>query len=214
PPARRRAVAAGALVLVPAGAIAVYLALGSPDLPGQPLAQRIAQAHGGDQPVQALFARVEQRLAEHPDDGRGLEVAAPIYMRVGRYDDAVKARRNAVRLLGPTAERWSDLGEALIAQGNGVVTGAAKEAFDNALKIDAKDVTARFYSGLAAEQDGRKDEAARIWKALIADAPPGAQWVASVQRALARVDSGEVAAAPQPSPQQNDMIPAMVERLP
>src|SRR5262249_58213562 len=78
---------------------------------------------------------------------------------------------------------------------------------------DAKAVPAAFSSGLAAEQDGRRDDAARIWKALIADAPPGAQWVASVQRALARVDSGEVAAAPQPSPQQNDMIRAMVERL-
>src|SRR5262249_30232681 len=42
PRGRRRAVAAGALVLVPAGALAVYLALGSPDLPGQPLASRVA----------------------------------------------------------------------------------------------------------------------------------------------------------------------------
>jgi len=214
-PARRRAVAAGALVLVPAGAIAVYLALGSPDLPGQPRAARVAEAHGGNQSVEAMFARVEQHLAEHPEDGRGWEVVAPIYMRLGRYDEAAKARRNAVRLLGPTAERWSDLGEALIAQENGVVTGPAKEAFDNALKIDAKDVTARFYSGLAAEQDGRKDEAARIWKALAADAPPGAEWLGSVQRALARVDpaaAGAMANA-QPSPQQNDMIRAMVERL-
>jgi len=213
PPTRRRAVAAAALVLVLAGALAVYLALGSPDLPGQPLAPRVTQAHGGDQSIEAMFARVEQHLAEHPEDGRGWEVVAPIYMRLGRYDDAVKARQNAVRLLGATAERWSDLGEALVAQGNGVVTDSAKQAFDSALKIDAKDVTARFYSGLAAEQDGRRDDAARIWKALIADAPPGAQWVASAQRALARVDSGEVAAAPQPSPQQNDMIRAMVERL-
>src|SRR5262245_35918679 len=53
PPGRRRAVAAGALVLVPAGALAVYLALGSPDLPGQPLASRVAQAHGGDQSIEA-----------------------------------------------------------------------------------------------------------------------------------------------------------------
>jgi cytochrome c-type biogenesis protein CcmH len=217
PPARRRAVAAGALVLVPAGAIALYLALGSPDLPGQPLAARVAQAQqaqqpGGDQSMAALFARVEQHLAASPDDARGWELVAPIYMRLGRYDDAAKARRNLLRLLGPTAERWSDLGEALVAQENGVVSDGAKEAFDNALKIDAKDVTARFYSGLAAEQDGRKDHAALIWKAMIADAPPGAEWVASVQRALARVDPAAAAAAP-PAPQQNDMIRAMVERL-
>ena len=217
PPARRRAVAAGALVLVPAGAIAIYLALGSPDLPGQPLASRVAQAQqqGGDQSIAAMFAKVEQHLAANPDDGRGWEVVAPIYMRLGRYDDAVKARQNVLRVLGPTAERWSDLGEALVALANGVVAPEAKEAFDNALKIDPKDVMARFYGGLAAEQDGRKDDAARIWKALAADAPPGAEWLASVQRALARVDPAAAASAPptQPSPQQNDMIRAMVERL-
>jgi len=211
PPARRRAVAAGALVVVPAGAIAVYLALGSPDLPGAPLSSRVTQAHGGDQSIEAMFARVEQHLAEHPEDGRGWEVVAPIYMRLGRYDDAVKARRNAARLLGATAERWSYLGEALVAQENGVVTGAAKEAFDNALKLDPQDIAARFYGGLAAEQDGRKDDATRIWKALAADAPPGAEWLPAVQRAIARTESaapGASAAAP-----GSDAARGMVERL-
>jgi cytochrome c-type biogenesis protein CcmH len=209
-PARRGAVAAGALVLVPVGAIAVYLALGSPDLPSAPLTSRVAQAHGGDQSIEQMFARVEQHLAEHPEDGKGWEVVAPIYMRLGRYDDAVKARQNAVRLLGATAERWSDLGEALVAMENGVVSGSAKQAFENALKIDPKDISARFYTGLAAEQDGRKDDATRIWKALAADAPPGAEWVASVQRALARVDSPAAAAT---APSQTDTSRGMVERL-
>ncbi len=221
PPARRRAIAAGSLVLVPVGAIAIYLALGSPDLPGAPLSSRVAQAHGGDQSIEAMFARVEQHLAEHPEDGKGWEVVAPIYMRLGRYDDAVTARRNALRLLGATADRWSFLGEAIIAMGNGVVTDDAKQAFENALKLDPQDVTSRFYTGLAAEQDGRKDEAARIWKALAADAPPGAEWLASVQRALARVEpgaAGAVAAAPsapaaESSPPQSDMARGMVERL-
>jgi cytochrome c-type biogenesis protein CcmH len=218
PPARRRAVAAGSLVLVAAGAIAVYLALGSPDLPGAPLSSRVAQAHGGDQSIEAMFARVEQHLAEHPEDGKGWEVVAPIYMRLGRYDDAVTARRNALRLLGPTADRWSYLGEALVSLDNGVVTEGAKQAFESALKLDPQDVASRFYTGLAAEQDGRKDDAVRIWKALAADAPPGAEWLPSVQRALARVESGApgaVAAAPaaESSPPPSDMVERLAARL-
>jgi len=215
-PRRRRVVAASALVGMPVGAIAMYLAVGSPDLPGQPLATRVAQAHGGDQSIEALFARVEQHLQQNPNDGRGWEVIAPIYMRLGRYDDAVKARRNALRLLGETAEREADLGEALVALENGVVTEEAKTAFDHALRIDPTDVTAQFYRGLAAEQDGRKNDAAQIWRALIAAAPPGAQWIPSVQRALARVQGPAPAAAPPAaggSAAQNDMIRGMVERL-
>ena len=216
-PVRRRVVALIALFGVPVGALAVYLATGSPDLPGAPLAERIAQARG-QQSAEEMFARVEQHLAQHPEDGRGWELLAPIYMRLNRYDDAVNARRNALRYLGETAERWSDLGEALIAAANGIVTGEAKTAFDNALRIDAKDITARFYGGLAAEQDGRKDEAARIWRALAADAPPGAPWLGSVQTALARVDPAAASAVPSPPPAapgaaQTAMINAMVARL-
>ncbi len=217
-PLRRRVVALIALIALPVGALAIYLMIGSPGLPGAPLAQRIVEAPGGNQSVEELFARVEQHLEQHPDDGRGWELVAPVYMRIGRYDDAIKARRNTLRLLGPTAERWSGLGEALVARENGVVTEDAKTAFDNALKIDAKDTAARFYSGLAAEQDGRKADAARIWRALVADAPPDAAWLPSVQRALARVDSAS--AEPNKSPPgaapsapQNDMIRAMVAQL-
>ena len=214
---RRRVVAASALVAMPIGAIGLYLALGSPDLPGQPLTARVAQAHGGNASIEQMFAQVEHHLEQNPDDGRGWEVVAPIYMRLGRYDDAVKARRNALRLLGETAERESDLGEALVARENGVVTGEAKAAFDGALRLDSTDVTARFYSGLAAEQDGRKDEAVRIWRALANDAPQDAPWLASVQRALARVDASAAASAPSapegPTPQQNEMIQSMVVRL-
>ena len=219
---RRRAVAVAALFALPVGALAFYLAFGSPDLPGQPLASRVAQTQqaqsGGQasaQSVAEMFARVERHLEEHPDDGRGWEVVAPIYLRLGRYDDAVKARRNALQFLGETAERQADLGEALMMRGNGVVTDEAKAAFDRALVVDPNNITARFYGGLAAEQDGRKDAAARIWRALLADAPSGAPWIEPVQRALARVNGAPQgpSQAPSQAPPQADMIRAMVERL-
>ena len=60
-------------------------------------------------------------------------MVGPVYMRLGRYDDAVKARRNALRLLGPTAGREADLGEALTGAADGVVTAEAKQAFDRSV---------------------------------------------------------------------------------
>src|SRR5262249_49194075 len=82
---------------------------GRPTRPGASLASR------ADQPLQsrsldALVAQVEAHLEKNPNDGRGWEVIAPVYLRYGRYDDAVKARRNALRLNGTTAEREADLG--------------------------------------------------------------------------------------------------------
>ena len=220
---RRLSVAMAAIVLT-FGVAGLYLTLGSPDLPGQPLAERMAKAHGEADSIEALFKRVEEHLAQHPEDGRGWEVIAPVYMRLARYADAAKARANALRLLGPTAQRQADLGEALIAAENGVVTAQAKEALDAAIRLDPKNVSARFYEGLAAEQDGSREEAARIWRALLAEAPEEAQWAGFVRQALARVEFSGAAPAPTSStgapnapsasvPPQDQMIRAMVERL-
>jgi len=217
---RRRVVAIVALVLVPFGAAALYLALGSPSLPDQPLAPRLTASRESPS-VDTLVARVEEHLSSNPDDGRGWEIIAPVYMRLGRFDDAVKARRNALRFNGVSAERESALGEALVFAANGVVTAEAKAAFERAIVLDAKVIQSRYFLGLAAEQDGNHTQAAAIWRALIESAPPDARWIDLLRGALARVDatapapSGEkVTASPELSPdQRNAVIEGMVERL-
>jgi cytochrome c-type biogenesis protein CcmH len=151
-------------------------------------------------------------------------VIAPVYMRLGRYADAAKARANALRLLGPTAERQADFGEALVAVENGTVTAQAKAAFDAALGLDAGNVTARFYEGLAAEQDGKPAEAAGIWRGMLEASSETAAWVPTVREALARVApsnaagsaagaSGPNSTTAGPQPNQDEMIRGMVERL-
>src|ERR1700755_2783083 len=63
PSPHRRAVALVALMVVSLGAATVYLVLGSPDMPGQPLAQRERSPS-----VEALIAQVETHLARNPND--------------------------------------------------------------------------------------------------------------------------------------------------
>lgn len=193
---RRRAVAILALVLLPVGASGLYLALGSPTLPGQPLASRM-NAPANQRSIADLVAQVEAHVERNPDDGRGWEVLAPVYLRTGRFDEAVKARSNALRLLGATPEREADLGEALTSAANGIVTADAKAAFDRAVAADPRSIKARFFLGLAAEQDGRKDDAARIWRELLAGAPPDAPWTAYVKQSLAQLTGKPV---PEPAP--------------
>ena len=194
---RRMAAVAAAVVTIPLIAFALYGVLGSPDLPWQPLASRTP---GGEDPesnpIAQLLARVEARLAENPDDGRGWEVVAPVYMKLERYEEAAKARSHAISLLGPTATREVDLGEALTAAANGVVSEEAKAAFDRAIALDAANFKAQFYLGLAAEQDGKAAEAARIWRELIAKAPPDAPWLTVVREQLSRVDPAAAVVPP------------------
>jgi cytochrome c-type biogenesis protein CcmH len=193
---RRRAVSVAALIFLPAGALALYLALGSPLLPGQPLASRAAPERPT---IEQLIAQVEARLAKHPQDGRGWEVVAPIYLRLGRFEDAVKARRLALKLNGESADRHADLGEALTAAANGVVTAEALAAFKSAIALDGEHFKARFYLGLAAEQDGRIDEAAKIWRALLEESPPDAPWVELIRIQLNRIKAPLETGAPAPA---------------
>jgi len=223
-PWRRRFTAVAAFVALPLGTIALYLAVGFPGLPDQPLA---ARSNGPDgRSLAALVAQVEDRLERNPQDGRGWEVIGPVYMRLNRFDDAVRARRNALRILGPTAAREGDLGEALVAAANGVVTADAKAAFDRALGLDARDPRASFFLGLAAQQDGKGVEAAAIWRDLLARAPADAPWAHAVRESLAQVErpggevsapgpaAADVAAAAQMAPDDRaKMVRGMVDRL-
>ena len=112
---------------------------------------------------------------------------APVLERLGRYDDAVRAWRNSIQYGGDSSERRADLGEALTAAAGGVVTGEAKSEFERALAMNADEIKASYFLGLAAEQDGRTGDAASIWKAMLAKAPPDAPWRPLVQTALSRV---------------------------
>jgi cytochrome c-type biogenesis protein CcmH len=220
----RRLVAVIALVVLPLGAGGLYLEVGSPGLPGQPLSARASDAP--NQSIDRLLAQVEGHLEANPDDARGWEVIAPVYLRLGRFDDAVKARRNLLRLTGETAERQSDLGEALVGTANGIVTAEAKQAFERAVALDPQDVKGRYFLGLAAEQDGRKADADSIWRAMVSQAPEGADWVGFVRGELARLEAPpggpqaigprpeDVAAAADMGPEQRTaMIRGMVDKL-
>jgi cytochrome c-type biogenesis protein CcmH len=219
----RRVAAIVALVVLVLGPLGLYVALGSPNVPGEPAFARIKTSLGHDS-IASLVGQVEARLAANPNDGAGWEVIAPVYARLGRFDDAVKARQKALALNGDTAAREADLGEAETAAANGIVTATAKATFDRAVARDPKEAKARYFLGLAAEQDGRSNDAATIWRTMLAEAPPGAPWVGFVTQALARV-SGTQVAATEPSAAdvsasaemsddaRRDMIRGMVARL-
>jgi cytochrome c-type biogenesis protein CcmH len=226
---RRRTAALAALIILPLGPPSLYIALGSPGLSGEPALARVTSPQGNES-VAALVGQVEAHLARNPNDGSGWEVLAPVYIRLGRFDDAVAARRKSLALNGATATRESDLGEALAGAANGVVTAEAKDLFERAVARDPHEAKARYFLGLAAEQDGKADAAAAIWRALLTDAPPGAQWVEFVRGALARVGgplgatvvpgaaAGPTAddaasAAKMTDEQRRDMIRGMVGRL-
>ena len=203
----RRAIALVALIGVPALSLSLYLALGSPNLPGLPLAARLtAPTAAGD--IETLIAKVEAHLAQSPEDGHGWDVIAPVYLRLGRADDAANAYRNAIRILGSNAARQSGLGEAILTAEGGVVTEEARGAFEAAHALDPKAPGPRYFIALAAEQEGKHAEAAAELRALLAEAPSDAPWRGALEQALASVDPSADSSAGPPGPTSTDVAAA------
>jgi cytochrome c-type biogenesis protein CcmH len=129
----------------------------------------------------------------------------------------VRARAEALRLLGETPDRLAGLAQARILAAGGVVTREASDAIAKALALDPKHVEARFLQAITLEEDGKDEDAAAAYGAMLADAPANAPWRAAVEARLARLAApagGKAAAiAGMPQAAQSAAIRSMVEGL-
>ena len=171
---------------VPLLTLALYLTHGSPGLPSFPVAGRgqvpLEQAQIGD-----LVAKVEARLREHPEDGDGWDVIAPVYYKLERFRDAANAYARAARLKGETVRRLAGLAESAVLAADGIVTEEARAAYEKILKLEPGRAEPRFWLALAKEQDGKLADALADYKGLLAEAPADAPWRAAVESRIADV---------------------------
>jgi cytochrome c-type biogenesis protein CcmH len=209
-----------AALAVPAIALPIYLWAGSPHIPDLPLQMRLAHAVENDD-IEALVAQVESHLAQNPGDLNGWQVLAPIYRRMERYDDAANAYAKILTLTAPTGALLSDYAEMLVYSNQGLVSATAAHVFAEALKLDPANPKARFFAGLALNQEGKRDEALAAWTKLLADSPADATWRPMLEREIANLrapasgpTADQVAAAQNMSAADRDtMIRGMVDGL-
>jgi cytochrome c-type biogenesis protein CcmH len=189
PRTRARLASFAVLIFVPALSLTVYATIGHPDLPDAPLAARLQSSPPERLDLAAAIAKVEAHLTQHPDDGRGYEVLAPVYLRVGRVGDAVNAARRALRLLGESPSRQALYGETMAAAANGIVTPEAERLFEAAAAADPSAAKPRFFLGLSAEQRGDKDRAMKLWSGLAAAAPQDSPLAQALRERIAALST-------------------------
>jgi cytochrome c-type biogenesis protein CcmH len=214
---RRKIASLLIICLVPLAAFAVYARLGTPDLPGQPLSARLS-TDPAKLDVDVAVARIEAHLALNPADSRGWDVIAPVYMRMGRVEDAEKAFAAAIRHGGETPDRLAGLGEAQAVAASGVITAEARSAFERAVVLDPAAVRPRFFLAVALEQDGQQAEALAAFRALVAGAPADAPWLANVNERIARLEGSPASAIAALAPPERmaairGMVQGLAERL-
>ena len=195
------------ILIVPILTVGLYLRLGAPDYEDMPLQSRL-QAQPANMDMAAALARIEGHLAQEPDDARGWEIMAQVYVRLERPGDAAKAYRNIIRLQGASPELLSALGQSLVFAEQGRVNEEAVAAFQKALIAEPSRMEPRFYLALAAEQQGDKARALEGYAKLLADAPADAPFAPMVRERIAKL-GGEAPATTAPAPSQGAAIAAM-----
>lgn len=205
---------------LPVIAVAVYLAIGSPLIPSQPYAARLdtplEQATASD-----LVARVEAHLRQHPEDGRGWDVLAPVYMRMGDFTQAADSFQRAIRLLGESPKRLAGFARASIMLQNGVVTEPARKAYEKLRTLEPQSIEPQVWLAIAREQDGDLKGAEAEYQRLLqgAEEPWKGLLTARLDAVTAQL-SGKAPPQPQPpaaaeapmsepSPDAKDAVGAM-----
>jgi cytochrome c-type biogenesis protein CcmH len=182
---RRRKATVLIWILVPVISGGFYLYHGSPNRPAQPLAVRLQE----QAPLFQAIAAVEARLKTHPDDGKGWEVIAPVYMRVGRIAEAVQAWQNALALLGETPERLIAYADARLAEDRGKISILTAQVLERILVLDPAFAKARFHLAQFHEQEGRRSEARQAYERLLSEVPEDTPWLLLVRERLKRLSS-------------------------
>ena len=194
---RVRRAALYAAAALPVAAIALYLAVGSPALPGRPYASRldapIEQATAAD-----LVAKVEAHLRQDPDDGRGWDVLAPVYMRMGDFQQAADAFDHAIRLLGDSPQRLAGFARATIMIENGIVNEPARRAYAKLLALEPQAVEPQVWLAIAKEQDGDLAGATADYRVLIAAGGAQEPWRSLLDERL-KIATAKLNGEPEPA---------------
>jgi cytochrome c-type biogenesis protein CcmH len=198
------------LVVLPLVSVGLYGIYGNPTLKDMPLASR-EDIGNESQAIAKAVARIEADLAAAPDNLKAWSTLAPVYMRLGRFQDAVTAYGKILALNGEDAMVRALLGEAKVAAANGIITNEAKQDFLKAIAKDPSVAMAQFYLGLAVEQAGDATKAIVLYEALLDTVADRPEWVKAIKARLAKLKGEPPAEATAQADQE--MILGMVSRL-
>jgi cytochrome c-type biogenesis protein CcmH len=179
--------------VIPIGAFAVYVSVGSPGVPSFPFdpVRAAAEARARQQAAEmtALVDKLAQRLKQEPNSLEGWALLARSYRTLRRNGEAAQAYERAYALSGNDVRYAGDYAEALMLAADGQVTPHAQALFEQVVKADASEPRARFYLGLAKAQAGQTREALAMWRSLEVDSPADAAWLPAVRDMIASVAS-------------------------
>lgn len=194
-PSRRPVIAAGIVaVTLPAVAVALYVALGTPL--GLDAAVAVAQGdpHKNNAEMSAMVDALAAKVRQRPDDATGWALLARSMGALGRYREAAEAYEHLARLAPGDPDVLADYADALaMAQGQ-TLAGKPYALVKEALKVDPRHRKSLALAGTASLDAGDYPASLGYWERLANELPPGSEDETRTRAIIAEVRERAVAA--------------------
>jgi len=135
---------------------------------------------------------IRERLRSNPQSDNSWRDLTALYLEEGRYVDAERELRSGIIRYGANAERLDDLGQVLIDQNEGLVSGESLALFKQAKQILPYDIRANFFIALSLEQSGRDAEAKSAFEAIAGRLPADAPELPVVLRHISETAAKQI----------------------
>lgn len=190
-----RGAAAIAGAAIPLCALAIYLAVGSPDAL-DPQADHGAVSTGQ---IEAMVDRLAARLRENADDVEGWKMLGRSYGALGRFGEAVDAYAKAAARAPRDAQLLADFADALAMARGRSLQGEPEKLILRALEIDPANLKALALAGTVAFERRDFKAAANYWQRMLPLVPPDSEDASAIRANVAEANqrAGGPAAAPQ-----------------
>ena len=135
-------------------------------------------------PIEMMVDGLAARLQQQPDDLEGWVILARSYVSIKRFDEAMDAYAQAVRLDGDNPQILVDYAEAMgMANGN-QLTGRPAEVLATALELDPRQPKALWLTGFVHYQNQDYEGALRYWQQLSGILPADSKDAATVAQSI------------------------------
>ncbi len=198
-------------IAVPAGATLLYKAIGSeqiiallqqyPPARQAEMARQAQQQAPAQMSVDEMVSKLASRLESQPDDLKGWMMLAKSYSVLNRYQEAVPAYRNIMRLGGgDNADVLADFADALAATNDGRFNDETGKMLTRALALEPTNLKALWLAGHWKNQSGDSAGAIGYWEQAASQMQPQSEdWkIITGQIEQVRQRAGLPSATPQP----------------
>ena len=171
-----RPLAIALMVALPVLAIAGYGLLGRPQAVDP--ATTTAKPPMTQAQIEAMVARLAERMKENPNDTKGWIMLARSYKTLGRVAEAAEAYAKVEKEIADQPDLLVDYAESLAMAGQGTrgsLRGKPTQLVEQALKVDPEHPHALLMAGAAAMERGDKAKAIAYWEKLLPMVDPGSE---------------------------------------